>query len=83
MYVFLKPKTTVNSYFHMRTYSKIAINVGGGSRKRFWQILFHIKALLIISDSFCLHKIEGWIVQISWTISRFALFLKEMGFSFL
>ena len=34
----------------------------------------------LVSNPFCLHKIEGWTVQIFGSIDSFKLFLNEMGF---
>ena len=34
----------------------------------------------LVSDPICLHKIEGWTVQIFGSIGGFKLFLNEMGF---
>ena len=35
----------------------------------------------LVSNPFCLHKIEGWTVQIFGSIGGFKLFLNEMGFT--
>ena len=35
----------------------------------------------LVSNPFCLHKIEGWTVQIFGSIGSFKLFLNEMGFT--